>query len=74
MPRFSVFKVKGRGNKHPRLCGCGWTQLAFAKTLRIDSAAAFAPAPPPALQVMDKNGVYYKELMEVLIQVRTLHL
>ncbi|MFN8252110.1 MAG: vanadium-dependent haloperoxidase [Ferruginibacter sp.] len=65
MPRYSVFKVKGQWEQTPPdyadAVEPNWRLL---KPLRIDSAAAFAPAPPPAYS-LDKNSVYYKELMEV---------
>ena len=39
-----------------------WCEI---RTLVIDSAAQFKPAPPPAYNLKDKNSVFYKELMQV---------
>lgn len=65
MPKYSVFKEKGHWEQTPPdyadAVEPNWRLL---KPLLIDSAAAFAPLPPPAYS-MDKNSVYYKELMEV---------
>jgi hypothetical protein len=35
------------------------------RTLAIDSAAQFRPIPPPAYNVVDKNSIFYKALVEV---------
>lgn len=65
MPRYSVFKEAGKWQQTPPDYADAvephWNKI---KPLLLDSAAQFKPLPPPAYS-LNKNSVYYKELMEV---------
>ena len=65
MPRFSVFKTKGKWQQtspdYSDAVEPFWSSIA---PLLLDSAAQFKPLPPPEYD-LDKQSIYYKELMEV---------
>ncbi|MBI3718918.1 MAG: vanadium-dependent haloperoxidase [Sphingobacteriales bacterium] len=65
MPKYSVFKEEGKWQQTPPdYADATEPHWLLIKPLLMDSAAQFKPAPPPAYS-LDKNSVYYKELMEV---------
>jgi hypothetical protein len=65
MPRFSVFKEKGKWTQTPPdyadAIEPNWNKI---QPLLMDSAAQFAPPAPPAYN-LTKSSDYYKELKEV---------
>ena len=65
MPRYSVFKEKGKWLQTPPDYADAiepyWYRI---QPLLMDTASQFAPPPPPAYD-LTKSSVYYKELKEV---------
>ncbi len=65
MPRYSVFKEKGKWLQTPPDYADAvepyWNKI---QPLLLDTASQFAPAPPPPYD-LTKTSVYYKELKEV---------
>lgn len=65
MPRYSVFKEKGKWLQTPPDYADAvepyWNKI---QPLLMDTASQFAPPPPPAYD-LTKSSVYYKELKEV---------
>jgi len=65
MPRFSVFKEKGKWQQtSPDYSDAVEPFWSTISPLLLDSASQFKPLRPPEYS-LDKNSVYYKELMEV---------
>ncbi|HEX2536333.1 MAG TPA: vanadium-dependent haloperoxidase [Chitinophagaceae bacterium] len=72
MPRFSVYKSKGKWQQtspdYNDAVEPYWNSIT---PLLLDSAAQFKPAPPPPYS-LEKESLYYKELMEVYTVSNTL--
>lgn len=65
MPKYSVFKETGKWlQTPPDYADAVEPHWNLLQPLLLDSAAQYKPAPPPAYS-LDKNSLYYKELMEV---------
>jgi len=65
MPRYSVFKETGKWiQTPPDYSDAIEPYWKLIKPLKMDSAAQFRPAAPPAYS-LDKTSQYYKELMEL---------
>jgi hypothetical protein len=64
--RFNVLDSPGRWTPTPPMYSTAlephWRHI---RPMMMDSAAQFMPPRPPAFNLSDKNGVYYKSLMEV---------
>jgi hypothetical protein len=65
-PKFTVINEEGRWTPTPPMYAQGlephWRTI---RPMLMDSAAQFMPVRPPAYDIKNKNGVYYKALLEV---------
>lgn len=64
--KYTVQDVPGRWVPTPPMYASAvephWKEI---RPIAIDSANLFAPPPPPAFDITDKNSLYYKEVMAV---------
>lgn len=64
--KYNVMDIPGRWVPTPPLYGSAaephWMEI---RPMVIDSASMFAPPPPPAFNITDKNSMYYKEVMKI---------
>lgn len=71
--RFTVTTQEGRWSPTPPTYAQAmephWCDI---RTLAIDSCNQFTPPPPPAYDMKNKNGVFYRQLMEVKASVDSL--
>lgn len=65
LPRYNVDRIEGRWYPTPPdymdAMEPYWYKIV---PLLLDSASQYKPAPPPAYNITDKEGQYYRELME----------